>query len=385
MGWIVGNLITIILLVILCMVIVIGVRILLHQWRPFLPREEEKVDTKTTTVTTTGTPATEATTKTVVKKTTWLHYARTKWVKLALGIVGILLLMLVFTSWPWLHSSIWRTGAQPVAYTTLRTGKSVGGPLLWNDSESVQNIQLRNRFQQEHVVGGICFAGFVLPGASVTFKFSDYQGSKGSYRAFATDFAASGGKVDASALTTLAVSEHHQNCVARELTDLPNPKIRFQELRINNATPQEGGAPNEIYVQCEGSGSPDYIRIDREEPRGVFQYIVSVGVNETSFTLPPGNWTRLIVGYVNHPDYQASWEGAPKPFPPEGDKLGRFALQLEVNGEKKVLNRTYLFQPQDMTNPEVTIRMVLPQDMPRNKKEVSGLKPAKVIVLIETM
>ncbi len=274
--------------------------------------------------------------------------------------------------------SAWGIGQKPIGHV-IPQGKSLGnGPLLWEDSENLKNIEIRNRLTTENIKNGVCFVGFVPPETSMQVAFTDTSEARGTYTASLVDFGTAGGKLASSPLKAISVSQHHQRCIARKLEELSSPK-RMESIIINNRTsPEEGGALNEMYLQVEGSQAPSKIKMYRTEPHR-YQYVVKVGVNEPSFTVPHQNWKWLWIVPVQHEDYQLAWDG--KPFPAAGVD-GVLGLKIKINGEEEALDRTYLLRPQDLNVPEIKLGLTLQEGTPRDRR-IEKLKPARVIVGIQ--
>ncbi len=293
----------------------------------------------------------------------------------------------------------------------LPQGKSVGGPLRWSNNASAQN---RNRVNREKLdQNGVCFAGIIPPGSFVQATYVAYTPNRTHWDAFLVDFTSS-----QSFLPPEALGQHATTREGVPVGILSMPQLTSQgryENRFSNETGMRNGDGPQIlecYIQTTGQG-PDAMMIEHKEPSGTFQYLVDVGGDAVSVTLPE-SFKWFWIAPVHHKCYQSHFLGEPVhttgisseeaqritatyPNAMVRDRISSIittgiieeygycedhefqAILIERNGNASTLCEAVLLQQSEMQSGTLNVRLNLPND-----KNLSGyVQPAKIIVGIQ--
>ncbi len=332
-------------------------------------------------------------------------------------IIVFLPLWLIVVQWgvqKWFSGMVYATVGTTETVSTvhpLPPLKSVGGPLRWSDNAKVQN---RNRVNREKLdQNGVCFAGIIPPGSFVQATYVAYTPNRTHWDAFLVDFTSS-----QSFLPPEALGQHATTREGVPVGILSMPQLTSQgryENRFSNETGMRNGDGPQIlecYIQTTGQG-PDAMMIEHKEPSGTFQYLVDVGGDAVSVTLPE-SFKWFWIAPVHHKCYQSHFLGEPVhttgisseeaqritatyPNAMVRDRISSIittgiieeygycedhefqAILIERNGNASTLCEAVLLQQSEMQSGTLNVRLNLPND-----KNLSGyVQPAKIIVGIQ--
>ncbi len=256
-------------------------------------------------------------------------------------------------------------------------------PIKWSKGA---NAKLRDKVCRDFIYeNGVCFAGIIPPGsfAEATYYVTNTD-KTAKWEAFLIDFTSMGAFLPAERLMDRGGRGETKSVDVLHMPSLSSPKQKYDE-RISNDSHRRIPDILECYIQTVGE-RPIEVNVTHRDPKGTFQYIVEVGVDETSFTLPHKNWKYLWVAPVHHKDYQAVWRDHWIEAGGMTNDMAHelFAIRLRANGEYATLAKARLFQPSDLTDGHLSLGLKLPSDEEAAKLEAKkGLQPAKVIVGIQ--
>lgn len=360
-----------------------------------------KVTKKITQTTTTGTTGTMGTTTVAVSTSetvrfywSYFWWKRVFWTVVFVAVILAFLPQIVgFGGWVLAHiiagpdqvfrgtpRSHW-TGT-PSTEIRLPQGKSVGGPLRWNEEA---NVGLRPRMNRETLdENGICFAGVIPPASWMDLEITAYHESTNPWKAVLLDYGYTGRFLSQGLMQQHAVSEKDIPSGVLDLFDLPTKgkhAARITDRSVPESEVSRGFKVSDWYAQVSPGGPKEVVIQLLEEPADTFQYIVEVGTNESSFTIPHQNWRWLWIVPIHHEAYEASLDGMS--VPAEGITTERFrnhlGIEITVNGEKRVLDKALLLQQTDCRSSTI--------DLSLNTNGVltpeGSVKPAKIIVGIQ--
>lgn len=318
------------------------------------------------------------TTATIIK-TYWVWVRKSIWSKPGKIILGILLILALWALFPSTYpyfSTLWPWKSNP---PVAPYGKTVGGPLRWNNEAKVK---LRPRMNRERVdEKGACFAGIIPPGSWMDIEFAAYHQSEVPWMAVLLDHGYVGRFLPPNLMQQHAVSRRDVHSGVLDLYDLPRKGKHAARItdRSVSAGSKEGFKVSEWYLQSS-PGGPEEVVIDiRKEPKGTYQYLVEVGLKKTSINLPHQNWKWIWIVPIHTNDYRASMDEIP--VPAEGSSVSELKHHLgiiaKVNGEESVLEKSLLLQPSGETVDITLFLHSASQILPE------GVKPARIIVGIQ--
>jgi hypothetical protein len=259
-------------------------------------------------------------------------------------------------------------------------GKSVG-PLLWNHAAIVE---MRPGVKRERVdENGICFVGVMLPATWADKKFATFH-AKSSWAAYLVDYTTTNRFLEKTFLGTHGTTKKDVPVGIFRLSHLASAACE-ETVYPRNDTGKSLSRPPAVveqYLQAIGD-RPDEIVIEtmRESP-GISEYLVEVGVEETTLTVPRKlQWA--CIAPIHHTAYQSSLDGAP--VPAEGISLGERknyqAVIATVNGKRRVLDKALLLKPEEEGPSHITLALNIAEV---DRPTMGVVTPAKIIVVVKT-
>lgn len=339
------------------------------------------------------------------------------WGKIVWIALGIWFFAMTWGFWWWLfvraptamasyHARITGMVEDPPTTFVPRPASS-GNPIAWGTGAQ---YEVRPKTRDESVDGrGIAFLGCIPDDPNADNAWVDVRTfcgpAAGMWEAYVVEYNASG-FLTPETLRAHGVSRHGVRTAALRLGSLkPSTTGSLDARRLYNDSGKSMDDPGglvEDYVQITGPGVST-LRLERQDPPGVIQYLVKVGREGTSFTIKHQNWKRLWIAPVHQeteylsrlnnrviPAQGISVQEAASFMNVDVAELQRAlalnsdyimgipcqALMIKKGGEEfRPFHESVLWKPSDMATDEmVTIRLNAPSTV------WGDTKPATIVV-----